>query len=187
MKLGFDVDDTLIDLRQHAFHIYNKKLNKEIGLDVFEALSTMEIHEPFGLTQSEGKAMWAKWREEIYFTSCPPFPGAVEALQELVRNGHEIYYITARPKEHCEQTKKWLSDNGFPIQTNHFYCGMSDSDKVHIIRELGLEYYFDDKPAVLHTLSELPLKIYAKDRSYNRHLDVPRITSWAELKEIVNR
>ena len=26
MKFGFDIDDTLIDLRRHAFHIYNKKL-----------------------------------------------------------------------------------------------------------------------------------------------------------------
>ncbi len=28
MKFGFDIDDTLINLREHAFHIYNKKLNK---------------------------------------------------------------------------------------------------------------------------------------------------------------
>ena len=28
MKFGFDIDDTFINLREHAFHIYNKKLNK---------------------------------------------------------------------------------------------------------------------------------------------------------------
>ena len=38
MKFGFDIDDTLIDLRQHAFHIYNKKLNKNIPIEVYHEL-----------------------------------------------------------------------------------------------------------------------------------------------------
>lgn len=54
MKFGFDIDDTLINLREHAFHIYNRKLNQNIGLDVFQALTTMEIHDAFGLTKEEG-------------------------------------------------------------------------------------------------------------------------------------
>ena len=107
MKFGFDIDDTLIDLRQHAFHLYNKKLNKKVGLDVFHSLKTIEIHEAFGMNSEEGSHMWNSLLDEIYYTSCSPFPYAVETLQELERQGHEIYYITARPKEHGEQTKKW--------------------------------------------------------------------------------
>ncbi|MEK4497846.1 HAD hydrolase-like protein [Bacillus sp. FSL R12-0069] len=103
MKFGFDIDDTLIDLRQHAFHLYNKKLNKKVGLDVFHSLKTIEIHEAFGMTSEEGSHMWNSLLDEIYYTSCSPFPYAVETLQELERQGHEIYYITARPKEHGEK------------------------------------------------------------------------------------
>ncbi len=29
MRFGFDIDDTLINLREHAFQLYNKKLNQE--------------------------------------------------------------------------------------------------------------------------------------------------------------
>ena len=43
MKFGFDIDDTLIDLRQHAFHLYNKKLNKKVGLDVFHSLKQLKF------------------------------------------------------------------------------------------------------------------------------------------------
>ena len=37
LRFGFDIDDTLIDLRGYAFQLYNKKLNQNVGLDVFQA------------------------------------------------------------------------------------------------------------------------------------------------------
>ena len=80
---------------------------------------------------------------------------------------------------------EWLKKNGFPVSGDHFYCGMEDEEKVHIIERIGLDFYFDDKPAVLNTLSNLQLKVYAKDNSYNKHLDIPRITSWHELRDIL--
>lgn len=185
MKFGFDIDDTLINLREHAFHLYNKKLKQTIGLDVFHSLKTVEIHEPFGMTAIEGGRMWNDHLEEIYYTSCPPFPDAVEALNELVNQGHDVYYITSRPKQHGKRTMQWMMDNGFPVQEGHFFYGMNDEDKVHIIEELGLDYFFDDKPAVLETLVGKPVKVFAKDTSYNQHLTLPRISNWSELKNIL--
>jgi uncharacterized protein len=185
MKFGFDIDDTLINLREHAFHIYNKKLNQNIPIHVFRELKTVEIHEPFGLSAEAGKSMWDQSLEEVYYSSCPPFPNAVETLQTLVKEGHEVYYITARPKEHGERTKKWLLENGFPVEEDKFFCGMKDEDKVKIISELGLDYYFDDKPAVLDTLSDDSLRVFVVNQSYNQHLQIPRITNWSELHEII--
>lgn len=187
MKFGFDIDDTLINLREHAFHIYNEKLDKSVPMDVFQKLDRVEIHEPFGLTEEEGSKMWKSSLEEIYYTSCPPFPNAVETLQELVEKGHEIYYITARPEEHGERTKEWLIKQGFPVKDDHFYYGMKDDEKVKIIEELQLDYYFDDKPEVLHTLSTKPnTKVFVRDQSYNRHLDFPRIIDWEELQKVLS-
>lgn len=183
MRFGFDIDDTLINLREHAFHIYQKKLNKELGLDVFHGIEKVEIHEPFGLTAEEGKQMWESTLEEIYFTTCPPYPGAVELLQRLEEEGHDIFYITARPKEHGERTKEWMKERGFPIHDDRFYYGMLDHEKVDIIRGLHLDYYFDDKPGVLNTLKEIPsLKLYLKDQRYNRDVDIPRVVDWREFK-----
>ena len=121
MKFGFDIDDTLINLRQHAFELYNHKLKKNIPLKDFHALKTVEIHEPFGLNATEGKQLWNSLREEIYFTNCPPFPDAIEALNELVSNGHEVYYITARKKQFAEKTKDWMKQAGFPVIDSHFF------------------------------------------------------------------
>ncbi|HLO10685.1 MAG TPA: HAD family acid phosphatase [Pseudoneobacillus sp.] len=187
MKFGFDIDDTLIQLRQHAFHLYNKKLDKQIGLEHFNSLKTLEIHEPFGLTSVEGGKLWNSLAEEIYFTECPPFPNAVEVLNSLVDDGHEIYYITARDKQYGERTKEWLIKNGFPVDEDKFYCGMKDEEKIQIIKDLELDFYFDDKPAVLETLLELPLKVYAIDNSYNQHVDMPRLRNWSELEKFMEK
>ncbi len=185
MKFGFDIDDTLISLREHAFHIYNKKLNQNVPIDIFHEINKVEIHEAFGLTSEQGSKMWNDSLEEVYFTSCPAYPDAVEALNELSKEGHHIYYITARPKEHRERTKQWMIEQGFPVQEDKFFCGMKDEDKVHIIQDLQLDFYFDDKPDVLNTLAMDQLTVYVKNQPYNQHLTLPRLTNWSELKEIV--
>lgn len=187
LRFGFDIDDTLIQLRLHAFQIYNKKMNKQIDLEQFQTLKTLEIHEPFGLTAEEGGRLWKSLREEIYFSECPPFPNAVEVLNQLVKEGHEIYYITARDKQYAEGTKEWLIKNGFPVDEKKFFCGMKDEEKIKIIQEMQLDYYFDDKPEVLETLLELPLKVYAIDNSYNQHVNMPRLRSWLELEELLSK
>ena len=185
MKFGFDIDDTLINLREHAFHLYNKKLNKRLGLDIFHAIPTVEIHAPFGLTNEQGGQMWKDSMEEIYFTDCPAFQDAVETLHVLVAEGHDIYYITSRPKHHCPRTRAWIKAQGFPVKDENFYCGMADHEKIDIIQSLQLDYYVDDKPAVLETLQGLGTKVIVKDQSYNQHVDLPRLVNWSKFKSLL--
>lgn len=186
MKFGFDIDDTLIDLRAHAFSLYNKKLGKNITIEAFHALDRVEIHEPFGLTDVEGSAMWNSSLDEIYFTDCPIFEAALETLQTLHQQGHEIYYITSRPKQHCQQTQQWMKAQGFPVEEGHFYCGMQDVEKVAIIKELDLDVYVDDKPAVLETLQGINTKVILKNQSYNQLVALPRLNHWHEFLGIIN-
>ncbi|KGR81205.1 MULTISPECIES: 5' nucleotidase, NT5C type [Lysinibacillus] len=182
MKFGFDIDDTLIDLRAHAFSLYNKKLGKNVSFETFQAIQRVEIHEPFGLTDEEGSAMWNSVLEEIYFTDCPSFEGALKTLQTLAEQGHDIYYITSRPKQYCAQTKAWMEAQGFPITDGHFFCGMQDAEKVAIIKELALDIYVDDKPAVLETLHDVTTKVILKNQSYNQHVNLPRLDDWQEFQ-----
>ena len=188
MRFGFDIDDTLINLREYAFHLYNTKLNQNVSIDLFHQLKTVEIHEPFGFNAEEGGKMWMSLAEEIYFNECPPFEGAVELLQELVNDGHEIFYITSRNSEFCEQTRSWMKKKGFPVQDEHFYCGMKDEEKIQTIHSLQLDYYFDDKPAVLETLFDVATKVYIIDQSYNQHVEnLPRLKNWSELQAILKK
>lgn len=186
MKFGFDIDDTLINLREYAFHYYQKQLDKHVDIDIFHALNRVEIHEAFGLSGEEGKNMWNRSLDFLYFTDCPLYPGALNLLKQLESDGHEIYYITSRPPEHTDNTFNWLIEQGFPVQKERFFCGMKDSEKAGIINSLQLDYYFDDKPAVLDTLTSAPVKVIVKDQSYNRHLDLPRVNDWDQLGDLMN-
>ncbi len=185
MKFGFDVDDTLINLREHAFRLYRKKLQMDIPLNVFHNIRRVEIHEPFGLTDAEGKAMWENFLEEIYFTDCPVYPDAVETLRTLEREGHEIYYITARPEKYTIRTREWLKEKGFPVVNDRFYCGMKDEEKVDIIKKLELDFYVDDKPAVLYTLENLQTTLIVKDQPYNEGLKLERLYHWQDFPRII--
>jgi len=178
MKLGFDIDDTLIDLRRHGFHIYNRKLKQQVNEKLFEQLKTVEIHSLFGLSSEEGKKMWRDSMEEIYFTDCPIFEQAVETLHQLAEEGHEIYYITSRPKDCCEKTRHWMEQMGFPVVKERFYCGMEDYEKAEIINSLNLDVYVDDKIAVLETLSNSKTKAIVRDQSYNQQIILPRLYNW---------
>lgn len=186
MKIGFDIDDTLIDLRAHAFRFYNKKLGTAIAMEAFHTLQRVEIHEPFGLSDAEGSVMWNNSLEDIYFTNCPIFEGALETLRALWEMGHEIYYITSRPKQYCEKTRGWMVAQGFPVEEGHFFCGMQDHEKVATILALELDVYVDDKPAVLETLQDVKTKVMLKNQSYNQHVPFPRLNHWQEFIEMIN-
>lgn len=186
MKFGFDIDDTLINLREYAFHYYQKQLDQPVDIAVFHGLNRVEIHEAFGLSNEDGKSMWDRSLDFLYFTDCPLYSGALKLLKQLQSDGHEIYYITSRPLEHTENTFNWMVEKGFPIVRENFFCGMKDSEKVEIIKSLQLDYYFDDKPAVLNTLTGESVNVIVKDQSYNRHLDLPRVENWDELGDLMN-
>lgn len=184
MKFGFDIDDTLINLRGYAFTLYNEKLGQSLGMDVFDTIPTVEIHAPFGLTNEEGSAMWKRAMEDIYFTNCPHYDGARETVQALVDEGHEVYYITSRPKEYCARTREWMVAQGFPVAEGHFFCGMQDDEKIATIKALALDYYVDDKPAVLDTLASVATKVIVKDQSYNREVSYPRLLDWKDFSTL---
>lgn len=185
MKFGFDIDDTLIDLRGYAFQLYQEKLGREVARELFDQLNRVEIHELFDLTDEEGSKMWNSSLAELYYAKCPVYPGALEILQQLDKEGHEIFYITARDAVHGEETKNWLKSQGFPVKDSQFYCGMKDHEKFEIIKKLELDYYFDDKPAVIDTLSSDSLNVIIRDQSYNRHVEGLRLADWSEFHQLV--
>lgn len=185
MKFGFDIDDTLIDLRRYGFELYNEKLGMNVPLSTFETIPTVEIHTAFGMTEEEGSAMWQRSMEDIYFKSCPIFEGALETIQDLYEEGHEIYYITSRPKEYCSRSRDWMIAQGFPVVDGHFFCGMQDNEKIETIKSLELDFYFDDKPAVLETLADVNTEVVVVNQSYNQNVECLRLNKWADFKQLV--
>src|SRR5688572_26817732 len=93
LKLGIDIDGTIKDTHRAALDVYNQEFKRNI---TFEQVTDFFLDEAFGLTRDEGAAVWSKLEGKIY-TVGVPLPHAQEVLQQLQEQGHEIYFITARP------------------------------------------------------------------------------------------
>lgn len=64
---------------------------------------------------------------------------------------------------------------------------MQDAEKVAIIKELALDIYVDDKPAVLETLHDVTTKVILKNQSYNQHVNLPRLYDWQEFQTMLTK
>ncbi|HWI49300.1 MAG TPA: hypothetical protein VNU45_13865, partial [Rummeliibacillus sp.] len=80
---------------------------------------------------------------------------------------------------------EWMKEKGFPVKDERFYCGMQDNEKIDTIKSLQLDYYFDDKPAVLLTIQDVNTKAIVINQSYNQDVDLPRLFTWAEFKSFI--
>jgi len=83
-----------------------------------------------------------------FFSSLRPYKNAVSHIKALAEY-NEIVFITARNEEVKECTYKWLYD----LFGDKFSLYLSRSkEKWRLIDRLGIDYYLDDMPAIVHDI-----------------------------------
>ncbi|WP_027417181.1 5' nucleotidase, NT5C type [Aneurinibacillus terranovensis] len=184
MKIGFDIDDTLNDIRYTITRIFNEHLEREVTNEFVDTFPTLHVYDAFNLSHEEGHNLWRKFQDRIHEENLP-LEFSSDALNKLTRDGHEIYYITAREDSARDATVSWLKKYKFPFQEDHLFIGMKDEEKAGIAKEIGLDLFFDDKPHVLDAFAGTGVKVCIKDTCYNQHAPYQRISSWSELEKIV--
>lgn len=186
MRFGFDLDDTIINLRDYALKIYSEELQQVPDRAHFERLTTIGIFDLFNMTKEQENELWHKLAPKIYSGPSELFPHAQATLTQLAAEGHDIFYITARESTHCTITEQWLQQRGLPLQKGHLYCGMADDEKAAIITDLKLDYYVDDKAPILHSIAHLATQPILKDQSYNQQAPFPRLYDWKDFFTLLN-
>lgn len=176
MKLGIDIDGTIKHTHRAAIKVYNEEFDRNITEDEVE---TFYLDEPYGLTGEEGQKVWRRLESRIY-TIGVPREHAPEALQKLVEEGHEVYYITARPdmQKIKEITIEWLKRHNFPYDGTNLYMGSLNKGK--LAKELDIDLFFEDDPHHLDSLAEHGIATVIVDMKYNQDypLEMKRITDW---------
>ncbi|MFV9510941.1 5' nucleotidase, NT5C type [Tepidibacillus sp. LV47] len=193
MRIGVDIDGTIKQTQKAAIQLYNEELNMDVKE---EEVTTFYLDEPFGLSYEEGRKLWRKLEAKIY-TIGIPLEGAPEALQQLKKEGHEIFFITARPnvKRIRAITEAWLQKHGFPFDGTNLYMNIHDKGK--IAKDLRIDLFFEDDPEHLDRLLAANIHTVIVDARYNQHYNqaIPRIKDWTEgleyietfVKKIFNR
>ncbi len=183
MRLGVDIDGTIKQTQRAAVEVYNQFLKRNVKL---EDVTTFHLDSAYGLTPKEGARLWRKLEPKIYQLGVP-LENAAEALNQLAQEGHEIFFVTARPamKHIAEITKNWLTRYRFPFHGENLFMG--SQDKAAVSMKLSIELFFEDAPFHLDRLTEAGVPTVIVDAVYNRDYPkpLPRITSWREGVQLV--
>ena len=116
------------------------------------------------------------------FRTMPPVAGVAEALWRLSDAGVWIRLITHRLYANwghavaVGDTVAWLDEVGIPYRD---LCFLGRKPEVEA------DAYVDDAPHNVVELRRAGNTVVVFDQPYNRHLDGPRATSWAEVERLV--
>lgn len=178
MKLGIDIDGTIKHTQSAAIKVYNEELNMDIKED---EVTTYYLDEPYGITGEEGAVIWRRLEATIYKIGIP-LDHASEVLQQMIEEGHEVYFITARPgfERIRKITEEWLTKHNFPFNGKNLY--MNSLNKGKIACKIGIDLFFEDDPDHINNLLAAGIPTVIMDMKYNRDYskDMPRITDWQE-------
>ncbi len=120
--------------------------------------------------------------QDRIFRTMAPYPGVAETLWRLSDAGVWIRVITHRllfnglHEASAGDTAVWLDQHDIPYRD---LCFIGDKATV------GADLYIDDSPHNIIALRQAGRTALVFDQLYNRHLDGPRVRSWAEVEPLV--
>lgn len=176
----FDLDGVLFDFMLHFTKFAHSHFPSVVPFPNSQQV-TWSFQEHQVLTREEESYLWGLIKESSDFWVGMPLlvtTGDVYAMNLLAQT-HPIVYLTARNgKDIGFQSKFAMQRNGLPQGQLLF-----SSDKAEAISKFedGCAAAIDDRPEQLEELKAAGVRVYARDWYYNRHVDVPRVSSVGEF------
>lgn len=117
MRLGFDLDEVVVDLVTEMENYLGVNYGLEWTIHDFVKFDIMECNfhyepEVNGRIQKDLKTMA---NDADFQFAAKPYPEAQKALQLLRKAGHKIVFITSRPKQNQPLTFRWLRQHDIPF------------------------------------------------------------------------
>lgn len=188
MKIGLDIDDTLIYSFEDFLTFYNEVNNTSYKKE--ENTSDKKFHEFLGITKQQLVEWYKEYDKHERSSNLKPIEGAREVLRELVSK-HEFVLITARQDFLAEKTKnlvnKHYADFNFRIVFNKEGIKL---DKGTICINEGVKIMVDDDiDNALNCVSK-GIKVILLNKPWNRrenHREIIRVNNWAEILEEIKK
>jgi len=144
MRLGFDLDEVVVDLTPE----FEKYLAANYGIDwpaecfIYYNFNDCAFSHDEELNTRIIDDMNKVVREPDLLSQAEPVLDAREVLHKLRRIGHKLYFITSRPKQLQPATFKWLRNNDIPFD-KLVVAGPSEPKGQYGLR-FKLDMYVDD-------------------------------------------
>lgn len=187
MNILLDVDDTLTNFVEERNclikkYIEDKNLPYKI-LDINCTKSAKVADWPI----EECCNFWKEIGTDAQLKS-PCQKDSPNVVQELKKQGHKIFIVTARPDMYFEAlkyTKLWLEKQNIPFDT--IITGKHDKKQAMIENKIDL--VIDDSVQTITCASELGINSLMFTTKENEKVRVPekcvRVSSWKEIKKIL--
>lgn len=146
LKIGFDVDDTLIPFTQAILDECEKKFNHSFPYE--EVVWGFENYKP-----EETEFVHKLFRDKDFIGSIPMFNGTMKLLDECQKRGHEIFFVTSTYSNVMTTRALYLYEKvPFIHPRNYIMTGRKDVVK--------LDMLFDDcMDHIQNSIADIPVLV----------------------------
>lgn len=179
MRIGVDIDGVVSD----SYPFWLTELNLHFGKNI-KVIDDYEMHLAFDVTRDAMNDFFVSNAEHLLITP-KPITGAKEGIETLLRQGHEVIYITARTSEERDVTVRWLTMCGIPYEHEHvLFAGFSS--KLELVKHWKIEVFIEDYQVNAKLIAESGVPVFLLNASYNQQelsTGITRCQSWDEILE----
>jgi len=178
VRIGVDIDGVVSD----SYPAWLQELNLHYGKNI-TVVSDYDMHLVFDVPRDDMNNFFVGNVERLFMMP-KPVSGAKEGIETLLREGHEVIYVTARTPEEKDLTVRWLTMYEIPHK-HVLFSGFKS--KVHLIKQWGIEVFIEDYQVNAKAIAESGVPVLLLDASYNQEKQLPkgitRCHSWQEILE----
>ena len=190
MRIGIDIDDTLTDVKDELYEAckkYAKSLGKKLPNDINiedKYNNGSKWQELFQFNYKELKYFLKDIQEEITNKAIPR-DNAVDVINKLKNDGHEIIIITARDSEFHDDpymySKKWLDKN------NIYYDKLvvNARDKKQICIEEDIDLLIDDSESNCLSVASAGIDTIRISNYLDSKSNIACCNNWAGIYEYI--
>lgn len=179
MRIGVDIDGVVSD----SYPCWLTELNLHFGKNV-TVIDDYEMHTAFEVSRDAMNDFFTCNAERLLMIP-KPITGAKEGIETLLKEGHEVIYITARTPEEKDVTVRWLTQCEIPHEHERvLFAGISS--KLELVKRWGIEAFIEDYQVNAKLIAESGVPVFLLNASYNQEelsTGITRCHSWDEILE----
>lgn len=175
MRIGVDIDGVISD----SYPLWLKELNQHYGRNI-PFVDDYNMHLSFNVAPEEMNEFFEANVERLLMMP-EAICGAKEGIETLLKDGHEIIYVTARTLDQEDFTAQWFKLKG--IYHNQVVFTGFDS-KLDAVKQWGIEVFIEDYQENAKVIAEYGVPVFLLDATYNQEELSPGITrchSWDDI------
>ena len=180
MRIGVDIDGVVSD----SYPVWLQELNLHYGKNI-TVITDYDMHLVFDVPSDDMNNFFVGNVERLLMMP-KPVSGAKEGIETLLREGHEVIYVTARTLEQKDITVRWLIMNEIPHEHERvLFSGFKS--KVDLVKQWGIEVFIEDYQVNAKAIAESGIPVLLLNATYNQdkplQTGITRCQSWKQILE----